>query len=222
MVKEPVCAKVYLSDRRRKQLNPIGEIDEKAIIPKLIKEHFQGKKIALVCLGIGAGRELEFLYPIDEIKEIYGLDISPAALRECRERIQALNFTEKKIRLFEDSIFDLKHWKDFIKRSPIKKPIVYTMLLNTLGVFSLNHRKKIVDVVRGVIRKEDMIIISGYKLPIIWKSIPDNVLEFWEDYYGTPKPQITGKKLLDTARYLYFDRPYIREDLLSPLVSTYE
>ena len=122
-----------------------GIIDE-----KYVKDYIASKdKVKVVSLGIGSGRELNWLDKLKNIKEVIGIDYSPDFLdicgrvaKKCRVRVTCM----------KDNFFSLKKFRRFIKKE--RFPLIYICLLNTLGNFLLKARKNVLKNVRKLMKKK--------------------------------------------------------------------
>ena len=111
-------------------------------------------------MGIGPGRELDWLCKIKSIKEIVGVDYSKPMLEICKQNAEKC---EKPVKLIEDNFFSLKKLKKYVR--DLKFPIFYLFLLNTLGNFSASNRIKILKTLKPLLKKEDRVICCLYKIP---------------------------------------------------------
>jgi len=118
------------------------------------------KGVKVVSLGIGSGRELNWLDELKNVKEIIGIDYSDDFLNICREVA-----AECKIRvtLIKDNLFSLRKLKRVVKNE--KLPLIYVCLINTLGNFEEKERKKVLKNVKNLMRKKDRLILALYKRP---------------------------------------------------------
>lgn len=133
-----------------------GVLDETPIIDYI--KNFK-KSVTVVSLGIGTGRELEWLDKIKNVTKIIGIDYSAPMLRFCRKRAKQC---KKKVILLKDNIAEPVKLKR--KVSKIKKPIIYLALINTLGNFSFKERELALQKTRNLMKRKDGLIICLYKL----------------------------------------------------------
>jgi len=133
-----------------------GVIDEKYVKDYISKK----RKVKVVSLGIGSGRELNWLDKLKNIKEMIGIDYSSDFLEICREVAKKCNV---KVSCVKDNLFSLKKFKKFIKSE--KLPLIYICLLNTLGNFTLKEREKVLRNVRNLMKKKDRLVLCLYKRP---------------------------------------------------------
>jgi len=134
-----------------------GVIDEKHI-----KEFIISLKggVKVVSLGIGSGRELNWLDKLKNVEEIIGIDYSADFLNICKEVAKECKV---RVTLIKDNLFCLKKTKKFIENE--KLPLIYLCLINTLGNFEEKERKKVLKNVRNLLKKKDRLILSLYKRP---------------------------------------------------------
>lgn len=133
-----------------------GVIDE-----KYVKDFIASKKnVKVVSLGIGSGRELNWLDKLKNIKEVIGIDYSLDFLDIC-ERVAAK--CKVKVSCIRDNLFSLKKLKKFIKKE--KLPLIFICLLNTLGNFTLQQREKVSKNVKNLMKRKDRLILCLYKRP---------------------------------------------------------
>lgn len=133
-----------------------GIVDE-----KYIKDYIASKKnVKVVSLGIGAGRELNWLDKLKNIKEIIGIDYSLEFLDICRKVAEECKI---KTTLIKDNLFSLKKFKRIIKNE--KLLLIYICLINTLGNFEEKEREKVLKNVRNLMKKKDRLILCLYKRP---------------------------------------------------------
>lgn len=133
-----------------------GVVDE-----KYVKDYISSKKRAkVVSLGIGSGRELNWLDKLKNIKEIIGIDYSSDTLDISRKIAQNCKV---KVILIKDNLLSLKKFKEIIKRETL--PLIYICLLNTLGNFVQKEREKILKNVKTLMKRKDRLIFCLYKRP---------------------------------------------------------
>jgi len=133
-----------------------GVVDEK-FVEKYIKNQ---KEVKVVSLGIGTGRELSWLDKLKNVKEIIGVDYSPAMLKICKDVAKKCKI---KITLVRDNLLRLKKFKRIIKNE--KLPLIYICLINTLGNFKEKDREKVLRNVRNLMKAKDRLILCLYKRP---------------------------------------------------------
>jgi len=133
-----------------------GVVDE-----KYVKDYISKKgNIKAISLGIGGGRELNWLDKLKNVKEVIGIDYSPDFLDVCEKLSRKCKV---KVICFKDNLFFLKKFKKFIKKE--KLPLIYICLLNTLGNFTIKEREKVLRNVRGLMKKKDRLVLCLYKRP---------------------------------------------------------
>jgi len=133
-----------------------GVVDE-----KYVKDYISLKrKVKVVSLGVGTGRELNWLDKLKNIKEVIGIDYSSEFLEICEKVAKECKV---KVSCFKDNLFSLKKFKNFIKKE--KLPLIYICLLNTLGNFTQKEREKVLKNVRNLMKKKDRLILCLYKRP---------------------------------------------------------
>jgi len=133
-----------------------GVIDE-----KYVKDYISKKgNVKIVSLGIGSGRELNWLDKLKNIKEVIGIDYSSDFLDICKKVAKECKV---KVSCVKDNLFSLKKFEKFIGEE--KLPLIYICLLNTLGNFTQKEREKVLKNVRNLMKKEDRLILCLYKRP---------------------------------------------------------
>jgi ubiquinone/menaquinone biosynthesis C-methylase UbiE len=121
---------------------------------KYIKDYIEKKRnVKVVSLGIGSGRELDWLDKLKNVKEVIGIDYSPDLLEICRKVAEKCKV---KVICLKDNLFSLKIFKKFIKKE--KLPLIYICLINTLGNFTQKEREKVLKNVRNLMKKKDRLI----------------------------------------------------------------
>jgi len=111
-------------------------------------------------LGIGVGRELYWLNKLTKIKEIIGIDYSREMLDICKEVAKKY---QVKVSLIKDNLLSLKKFKNYLKNE--KLPLIYICLINTLGNFGKEDRRKVLKNLHNLIKKKDILILCLYKRP---------------------------------------------------------
>lgn len=137
----------------------LGAIDEKHI-ENFINCYFPEKKKTIVDLGIGAGRELEWVTKVKNIQSILGVDYSKAMLNVCKNNISKRNF-KTKIKLIHKDIIYLNK-KDIEDNGTIK---IFLCLLNTFGNNERKEQIKILNSLRKLMKNKDLLIMTLYKYP---------------------------------------------------------
>lgn len=133
-----------------------GVIDE-----KYVKDYIASKSnVKVVSLGIGSGRELNWLDKLKNIKGVIGIDYSQEFLDICNKVAEKC---KTKVVCIKDNLFSLKKFKKYIKKEGL--PLIYICLLNTLGNFLPKEREKVLKKVRNLMRKKDRLIFCLYKRP---------------------------------------------------------
>jgi ubiquinone/menaquinone biosynthesis C-methylase UbiE len=133
-----------------------GIVDE-----KYVKEYIASKRnVKVVSLGIGSGRELNWLDKLRNIKGVIGIDYSPDFLDICRK---VADKCKVKVICIKDNLFSLKRFKRFIKNERL--PLIYICLLNTLGNFTQKEREKVLKNVRNLMKRRDRLVLCLYKRP---------------------------------------------------------
>jgi len=133
-----------------------GVIDE-----QFVKNYISSRgKVKVVSLGIGTGRELNWLDKLKNIEEVIGIDYSPDFLEICREVAKKC---KARVTLIKDNLFSLKKFEKFVKKE--RSPLIYICLLNTLGNFTEKQREKVLKNVKNLIKKKDRLILCLYKRP---------------------------------------------------------
>ncbi|MEM3555610.1 MAG: class I SAM-dependent methyltransferase [Candidatus Micrarchaeia archaeon] len=134
-------------------------IDERHLVDFINSYHPNSEKI-VVDLGIGPGRELEWLDKIKNIHTIIGVDFSKYMLDFCKN--VAKRYLKRVVLIHED-FRDLSRTKRFIKNRV--HPIIFICLVNTLGNFPPRDRLRVLRKVRMLMNDEDRIVLMLYKLP---------------------------------------------------------
>jgi len=134
-------------------------VDERYLI-EFIKNHRPRTEKVIVDLGIGPGRELEWIDGLDDVKTIIGVDFSKPMLDFCKNIAKKYL---KRIVLIQEDFRDLNKTKKVIKDRAI--PAIFICLVNTLGNFPHRDRLKVLRVVRRVMKKDDRLVLMLYKLP---------------------------------------------------------
>jgi len=149
------AAELYYKEVAKK--NP-GVADE-----NYIKKYINSKKkIKVVSLGIGVGRELSWLSKLGNIKEIIGIDYSQEMLDFCKQVVEKYKI---KVILIKDDLLSLKKFKNFIKNE--RSSLIYICLINTFGNFYEKERAKIFKNLKCLMKRNDRLILSLNKRPEI-------------------------------------------------------
>ncbi len=142
--------------------------DEK-IVYDYIKKFSKNKKIVLIDLGIGTGRELKFLKEIKNINKIIGIDYSKPMLDFCKNTWKYFSIP---LKLIQDDFRNLKNSKKTIQN--IKSPKIFIMLFGTINNTTEKDRVLMLKSVKRLMTKNDRFIIDlisvkfqKNKLPII-------------------------------------------------------
>lgn len=132
-----------------------GVVDESKI-QEYIKKY--GKSVVICDLGIGTGRELEWLDKIKNISEIIGIDYSQSMLNFCRRVAQRY---KKKVFLIKDDITNPVKLGKILPK--VKDPIIYICLVNTFGNFLPKERKKVLQEIKNLMKRDDRLVLCIYK-----------------------------------------------------------
>jgi len=128
---------------------------------KYVENYISSKgNIKVISLGIGTGRELNWLDKLKNIDEVIGIDYSQDFLEICKKVAKKCKV---KVSCVKDNLFSLKKFKKFIRSE--KLPLIYICLLNTLGNFAQKGRKKVLKNVRNLMEKKDRLVLCLYKRP---------------------------------------------------------
>jgi len=128
---------------------------------KYVKDYIAKKgNVKVVSLGIGGGRELNWLDKLKNIKEVIGIDYSSDFLEICRKVAKKCKV---KVSCVKDNLFFLKKFRKFIGKE--KRLLIYICLLNTLGNFTRKQREKVLKNVRNLMKDKDRLILCLYKKP---------------------------------------------------------
>lgn len=133
-----------------------GIIDEKYVENYIASK----RKVKVVSLGVGTGRELEWLNKLKNIREIIGIDYSQSMLDVCKEVAKKCH---TRVSLIKDNLLSLKKFAKFIKGE--KSPLIFVCLINTLGNFEEKDREKVLKKVNGLMKRKDRLILCLYKRP---------------------------------------------------------
>ncbi len=125
----------------------------------LISDFLKGQDShVLVDLGIGTGRELDWLRGIQSIESVIGLDYSPHMINLCMEIWH--NYSKRLI-LFPDDFEKLQNLSQVLKEEP--KPAVFLSLSNTFGNLPPGRRAKALKKISSVARSGDRFVFALYK-----------------------------------------------------------
>jgi len=133
--------------------------DEK-IVYDYIKKFSKNKKIVLIDLGIGTGRELKFLKEIKNIKKIIGIDYSKPMLDFCKNTWEHFLIP---LKLIQDDFRNLKNSKKTIQN--IESPKIFTLLFGTINNTTERDRLLTLKTVKKLMTKDDRLIIDFSKVP---------------------------------------------------------
>lgn len=136
----------------------LGVRDEK-LVADFINDYLPRKEKVIVDLGIGTGRELEWLDELKNVSKIIGIDKSEAMLKFCKKVAEKC---KKEVILIKDDLFDLRKLPKFVARERL--PIIYICLLNTLGNFNERERKLVLSNIKKSMKEEDRLILCLYKV----------------------------------------------------------
>jgi hypothetical protein len=171
---------------------PSGVVDEKLAV-KFFNRYLPGQGKAIVDLGIGSGRELNWMDDLDCLTKVFGIDYSEKMLAFCQKRSELY---KHEVICVHDDLLDLKQFPKYKKE--IKEPVVYLSLINSAGNFSSRERIQFLKQIKILLKQNDRLILFLYKRPslktekILPQPMPDAV---------TPKRKIDGI-------YLNFIREY--------------
>jgi len=151
--KHKKAAELYTEAISREVRGPVDE--------KYVKDYIGSKRsIKVVSLGIGSGRELNWLDKFKNVKEVIGIDYSPDFLEICRKVAEKCRV---KVICFKDNLFSLNKFKRFIRKENL--PLIFICLLNTLGNFIQKEREEVLKNVRRLMKNKDRLILCLYKRP---------------------------------------------------------
>lgn len=181
--------------------NELSEPSAGAVDEEFIDKYISGLncKVNVVSLGVGTGRELKWLCDIDSVQKIIGVDYSEEMLNLCERNASKY---EKQIELVRDDLLSLEKLRLGLQED--EKPVIYLILLNTLGNFSERRREEILRRVRGLMGDEDKLIVAVYKLPEEIEN--DNHLPFPEDFvknFGRCKTTVASEYSLNEILWAY-------------------
>jgi len=134
-------------------------IDEK-YLADFIKGYRPGTAKIIVDLGIGPGRELEWLEKIEDIATIVGVDFSEHMLNFCRNIAKRYL---KRVVLVQEDFRSLNKTRKFIRGRT--SPAIFICLVNTLGNFPPKDRLRVLSGIRKIMEKDDRLVLMLYKLP---------------------------------------------------------
>lgn len=131
-------------------------VDEE-IVKRLLAE--SGEHV-VVDLGIGAGRELEWLRESPTTSRVIGVDYSTRMLRKGMELWKGF---EKKLVFVDDDITKLSNLAMVIGQE--NQPCYYISLANTLGNLEYEERAQAFNRVASVMKPADRLVAVLYKMP---------------------------------------------------------
>ena len=180
-----------------------GLLDEAPVI-NFIKNF--GKCI-VIDLGIGTGRELEWMDKIESISEIIGIDYSEPMIEFCKN---VAKNCKKKVTLIKDDMTSLNSLEKIVKTR--KETIIYVCLVNTLGNFLPEDRKKVVTSVKTLMKKYDRLVISMYKT---LDKVPINIIPF-PSHIQSATNEIKISELIEYALGQMFWEPVFQKYKQNP------
>jgi|GEM_PF-3428852 len=134
-------------------------VDERHLVD-FIKKYHPGSKKIIIDLGIGPGRELEWLEKIEDVASIVGIDFSKPMLDFCKGIAKRYS---KKVILVQEDFRNLSKTEKLIGGSVTPK--IFICLVNTLGNFPPRDRLRVLNAVRRIMGGEDRLVLMLYKLP---------------------------------------------------------
>jgi len=170
-----------------------GIVDE-----RYIKDYIASQKeVKVVSLGIGTGRELNWLKQLKNIKEVIGIDYSQAMLDFCRKTAKEFPV---KVSLIKENLLSLKKLEVQIKNE--KLALIYIYLLNTLGNLEEKNRIRVLKKINALMKKEDRLILALYKRP---ERIREKV--FLPDHIKLKLKENSGLKIKfgEVIEYMYYE-----------------
>jgi hypothetical protein len=138
---------------------------------EILSQYLPDKDKVHVALGVGGGLDFKLLQKIPCIVRRIGVDYSPHMLDLCRER-------HSHAELLKDDLRSLRELKEILKDDG--RPVIYTLLSNTLGNFETSEiRKGVVKTVRGLMKEDDLFVAELYKRPELLVTDPGLIPDFF-------------------------------------------
>jgi hypothetical protein len=134
-----------------------GAEDEITVV-KIINKYLPSRNKIIVDLGIGTGRELDWIDKLNKIKSIFGVDYSPVMLDFVLQNFKDL---KHHLELILDDLFKPKKLEKRINQE--KTPIIYISLINTFGNFTSKERILVLKNICKLMKSSDRIILAIYK-----------------------------------------------------------
>jgi len=214
--------KVYLNKiscrkyvEHEKQLSRLAAKDEK-ILPILASSHLPEKDKVHVAIGCGGGRDFEesVLGKDSKVVRRIGVDYSPHMIEHCKTK-------HPDAEVLKDDMRSLKKLRKYLKNET--RPVIYTLLTNTLGNVESVDRSRTLKAIRDCMKNEDLFISELYIHPIETAQDPNLIPEsFMKTKVRFIDPV---KKELGTAIPLYKLFPYslaVKNPELSWVLHAYE
>jgi len=169
--KHPLTAEFYHNVDKSSE-----KFADEAILADFLKKHTPH---ILIDLGIGTGRELNWLRDVETTRAVIGIDYSPHMLDKCREIWRSY---PKKLVLLLDDFEKLQKLEKVLRRE--HGPAVFICLSNTLGNLPSERRKKAVAKIGTVARPGDLVIFALYKRVAGRKQYTEEI-KYYKKYYRT-------------------------------------
>lgn len=134
-----------------------GVPDEK-LVANLINNYLPLRKKIVIDLGIGTGRELEWLDQSLGVSKIIGVDYSKEMLIFCEKEAGKC---KHEVKLVNDNLLKSVILPKLTK--VYKEPFIFLSLINTFGNFSKAERIIILKNLCSLSKKSDRVILALYK-----------------------------------------------------------
>jgi len=146
------ACKAYVTEQKKATM--VRSKDRERML-KVLSSYLPDEEKVHVGLGIGGGLDFE-LIKMPHVERIIGVDYSPNMLELCKER-------HPDAEVLKDDLLHLRKLKKVLKKDD--RPVLLSLLTNTLGNFSSKNRPKVVKSIRSVMKKNDLLVVELYKRP---------------------------------------------------------
>lgn len=134
-------------------------VEDEETVAEIISKYLPTKNKVIADLGIGTGRELDWMDKLPKIKKIIGLDYSPYMTDFITKNKAKYS---KSIELIVDDLFKPHQLAKIAKKE--KSPIIYLSLINTFGNFTKHERIRVLKNIRFLMLPKDRIVLALYKI----------------------------------------------------------
>lgn len=134
--------------------------NDETVMYDYINKFSKKKRVVLIDLGIGTGRELEFLKEFKNIKEVVGLDYSDAMLKFCQKTWK--NYPIR-LRLIQDDFRTFANSKKAI--ASVKLPKIFTLFFGAINNTTEEDRMRFLAAVKKLMTEKDILLITFSKIP---------------------------------------------------------